>query len=47
MQICVLTVGTRGDVQPYLALGTALRAAGHAVTLATAKRGACVIDLAR
>lgn len=38
MRICILTVGTRGDVQPYVALGTALRAAGHAVTLATVKR---------
>jgi sterol 3beta-glucosyltransferase len=38
MRICILTVGTRGDVQPYVALGTALRSAGHAVKLATVKR---------
>ncbi|MGA8922432.1 MAG: glycosyltransferase [Candidatus Dormiibacterota bacterium] len=38
MRICILTVGTRGDVQPYIALGTALRSAGHAVKLATVKR---------
>ena len=38
MRICILTVGTRGDVQPYVALGTALRAAGHEVKLATLGR---------
>ena len=37
MRICILTVGTRGDVQPYIALGMALRSAGHAVKLATVK----------
>jgi sterol 3beta-glucosyltransferase len=35
MKILILTVGSRGDVQPYIALGTGLRDAGHAVTLAT------------
>lgn len=35
MKILILTVGSRGDVQPYVALGAGLRAAGHAVTLAT------------
>jgi len=35
MQITILTVGTRGDVQPYVALGAGLRAAGHQVTVAT------------
>ena len=34
MRIAILSAGTRGDVQPYLALGSALRQAGHAVTLA-------------
>jgi sterol 3beta-glucosyltransferase len=37
MRITILTVGSRGDVQPYLALGRGLRAAGHEVTLATHK----------
>ncbi|MEO6063233.1 MAG: glycosyltransferase [Thermoflexales bacterium] len=32
--ITLLTSGTRGDVQPYVALGLGLRAAGHAVRLA-------------
>ncbi|MDH4043592.1 MAG: glycosyltransferase [Gemmatimonadota bacterium] len=38
MRITVLTVGSRGDVQPYLALGAGLRAAGHDVRLATHAR---------
>ncbi len=33
--ITLLTSGTRGDVQPYLALGRGLRAAGYAVRIAT------------
>lgn len=35
MRITILTVGTRGDVQPYIALGTGLLRAGHTVRLAT------------
>lgn len=35
MKITILTLGSRGDVQPYLALGVGLRAAGHRVTLAS------------
>ncbi len=35
MRILILTLGTRGDVQPYVALGMGLRAAGHDVTLMT------------
>jgi sterol 3beta-glucosyltransferase len=35
MRITIATVGTRGDVQAYLALGRGLRAAGHAVAIAT------------
>lgn len=35
MRITLVTVGTRGDVQPYIALGLGLQAAGHTVTLAT------------
>ncbi|MBP8292011.1 MAG: glycosyltransferase family 1 protein [Caldilineaceae bacterium] len=33
MNVLILTVGTRGDVQPYVALGQGLRAAGHRVVL--------------
>jgi UDP:flavonoid glycosyltransferase YjiC (YdhE family) len=35
MRITMIAVGTRGDVQPLLALGTGLRAAGHRVRFAT------------
>jgi sterol 3beta-glucosyltransferase len=35
MLITILTVGSRGDVQPYLALGLGLQAAGHQVKLVT------------
>ncbi|MFY1694744.1 glycosyltransferase [Solwaraspora sp. WMMA2101] len=38
VRVLIVTVGSRGDVQPYLALGTGLRAAGHDVTLATCAR---------
>ncbi len=34
MKITILTSGTRGDTQPYLALGLALKQAGHAVRIA-------------
>jgi len=35
MRITIITVGTRGDVQPLLALGLGLKAAGHKVQLAS------------
>jgi UDP:flavonoid glycosyltransferase YjiC (YdhE family) len=35
MKITILTLGSRGDVQPYVALGRGLAAAGHEVTMAT------------
>src|SRR5512142_1412181 len=35
MQIVIITLGSRGDVQPYLALGKGLREAGHAVRIVT------------
>lgn len=37
MKITILTLGTRGDVQPYAVLGKALTARGHQVSLSTAK----------
>jgi sterol 3beta-glucosyltransferase len=36
MNILILTIGSRGDVQPYVALGQGLQQAGHTVTLCTA-----------
>lgn len=35
MRITILTAGSLGDVQPYVALGVGLRGAGHDVLLAT------------
>ena len=35
MNITILTVGSRGDIQPYVALGRGLQAAGHRVCMAT------------
>ena len=35
MNILIITLGSRGDVQPYIALGKGLQAAGHSVTLST------------
>ena len=37
MNVAILTLGTRGDVQPYVALGAGLAGAGHEVTLVTGK----------
>jgi len=33
MRIVILAMGSRGDVQPYVALGKGLHAAGHGVRL--------------
>ncbi len=38
MRVLILTYGSRGDVQPYVALGKGLQAKGHEVTLATSER---------
>lgn len=38
MQITITTAGTRGDVQPYIALGRGLQQAGHTVRLAAPPR---------
>jgi sterol 3beta-glucosyltransferase len=35
MRIAIIAMGTRGDVQPYIALGKGLQAAGHSVRLLT------------
>ncbi|WP_414756637.1 glycosyltransferase [Anabaena sp. CCY 9910] len=35
LKITLLTIGSRGDVQPYCALGMGLKRAGHEVTVAT------------
>jgi sterol 3beta-glucosyltransferase len=43
MNIHIITVGTRGDVQPYVALGGGLRAAGHRVTVVTSAQFGALI----
>ncbi|MGL5076933.1 MAG: glycosyltransferase, partial [Waterburya sp.] len=35
MKITILTIGTRGDVQPYIALGVGLKQAGYEVQIVT------------
>jgi sterol 3beta-glucosyltransferase len=35
MNICTLTIGTRGDVQPYIALGSGLMQGEQEVAIAT------------
>ena len=37
MNITILTLGSRGDVQPYVALGKGLLKRGHDVTICTGK----------
>jgi sterol 3beta-glucosyltransferase len=44
MKILLLTIGSRGDVQPYVALGAGLKAAGHDVTVATCSRFRSIIE---
>ena len=38
MKIFIVTFGSRGDVQPYVALGKGLKEAGHTVTVCTANK---------
>ncbi len=38
MKVLIATVGTRGDVQPYLALAVGLKSAGHQVAICTCPR---------
>lgn len=38
MKVLIVTFGSRGDVQPYVALGGALQEKGYAVTLCTAEQ---------
>ena len=35
MNLLIVTLGSRGDVQPYVALGKGLKSAGHVVTICT------------
>src|SRR5690349_8662496 len=44
MNITVLSLGSRGDLQPYLALAVGLQQAGHRVTLAVPERAAAWVQ---
>src|SRR5215472_5793120 len=35
MQVAIITIGTRGDIQPYIALGRGCQGAGHEVKVVT------------
>ena len=43
-KIAILTLGTRGDVQPYAALGKGLMQRGHSVTLSTGKNFSALVQ---
>ncbi len=45
MKITLLTYGTRGDVQPFVALALGLQRAGHAVRLAAPQRFAALASM--
>ncbi len=44
MNVAILTLGTRGDVQPFVALGAGLQEAGHEVTLVTGKGFGAIVS---
>ncbi|MFD2024923.1 glycosyltransferase [Promicromonospora aerolata] len=44
MKALIITHGTRGDVQPFVALGDALRRAGHEVLLAAPEEMAALVE---
>ena len=43
MDVLILTHGTRGDVQPFVALACALRNAGHSVRLGAPAAAAALV----
>jgi sterol 3beta-glucosyltransferase len=44
LKVLLATIGTRGDVQPFVALALGLRARGHAVAIATCPRFAPMLE---
>ena len=44
MRIVVIAVGTRGDVQPLIALAKGLRDAGHTLRVATTQEFATLVQ---
>ena len=43
-QLAIVAAGSRGDVQPYVALGKGLQAAGFAVRIGTAPGGPYTVE---
>jgi sterol 3beta-glucosyltransferase len=43
MKIVITTIGTRGDLQPYIALGLGLKKSGHEVLIVSAKNEASFV----
>lgn len=46
MRVVILTLGSRGDIQPFVGLGTRLRLAGHDVRVATSQAFAAMTEAA-
>jgi len=44
MRLTILAAGSRGDIQPYLALGVGLQASGHRVRFAAFRNFAPFIN---
>jgi UDP:flavonoid glycosyltransferase YjiC (YdhE family) len=44
MRIVILAIGSRGDVQPYVALGQGLKQAGYDVVVATSEEFAALVQ---
>ena len=44
VHVVIAAVGSRGDVQPYIAVGLALQRRGHRVTLAVEDRMAPLVQ---
>ncbi|KPF42559.1 hypothetical protein D621_20685 [beta proteobacterium AAP51] len=44
MRVLLLTLGSRGDIEPFIALGIGLRAAGHSATLCASHRFGPLIE---
>ena len=43
MRIAIIALGSQGDVQPYIALGKGLAAAGHVIRLVTHENFAALV----
>lgn len=44
LKILIISAGSRGDVQPYVALGKGLQTAGHSITVCTCQRFAAFVN---